>query len=209
MKPEMIEPMRPNPFDDLKVFLTPPEWPSVAFWMLLAASLAIAFTVWLRGPDERTAKHLARYVLRVAMGLMWWQQSLWKIPPNFDGLRFWMQQMVDHGAIQAQSDFVRDVALPDIASFGPAVFGIEISIAALLMLGVFTRLAGILGAVMAINLWLGLYSAPNEWPWTYGFLAVIQITYIIDPPGRSLGIDRLRRLRWNTQIRGRTAGIVS
>ena len=44
---------------------------------------------------------------------------------------------------------------------------------------------------MAINLWLGLYNAPGEWPWTYMFLVVLQLIYLIDPPGRSLGIDAL------------------
>jgi len=48
---------------------------------------------------------------------------------------------------------------------------------------------------MAINLWLGLYSAPNEWPWTYGFLVIIQSHYILDPPGRSLGVDAILRQR--------------
>jgi hypothetical protein len=44
---------------------------------------------------------------------------------------------------------------------------------------------------MAINLWLGLYNAPGEWPWTYMFLVVLQLIFVINPPGRSLGIDAL------------------
>jgi hypothetical protein len=48
-----------------------------------------------------------------------------------------------------------------------------------------------LGALMAINLWLGLYNAPGEWPWTYMFLVVLQLIFLINPPGRSLGIDAL------------------
>ena len=44
---------------------------------------------------------------------------------------------------------------------------------------------------MAINLWLGLYNAPNEWPWTYMFLVVLQLIFLINPPGRSIGIDAL------------------
>jgi uncharacterized membrane protein YphA (DoxX/SURF4 family) len=187
--------MRPHPLADLDLFLTNTAWPTGAFWAALLASVVVAISNWRRDPEQRTAKHLGRYVLRVLMGLMWWQQALWKTPPNYDGLRFWMQQMVDHAAIQAQSDFVGNVVLPEIAVFGPMLFGVELLIGVLLMLGVFTRLAGFLGALLAINLWLGLYSAPNEWPWTYGFLIVIQVTCIIDPPGRSLGIDAMRRRR--------------
>ena len=48
---------------------------------------------------------------------------------------------------------------------------------------------------MALNLWLGLYSAPNEWPWTYAFLAILQLGFLIDPPGRSLGADALLHRR--------------
>ena len=68
---------------------------------------------------------------------------------------------------------------------------IEVAIAVSLILGVFTRAGAALGALMAINLWLGLYNAPGEWPWTYMFLVVIQLLFVINPPGRSLGIDAL------------------
>ena len=48
---------------------------------------------------------------------------------------------------------------------------------------------------MGLNLWLGLYSADNEWPWTYMFLVMIQAWFVIDPPGRVLGADALLRHR--------------
>jgi hypothetical protein len=35
---------------------------------------------------------------------------------------------------------------------------------------------------MAINLWLGLYRSPAEWPWTYFFLMVIQIMFRVHRP---------------------------
>jgi hypothetical protein len=35
---------------------------------------------------------------------------------------------------------------------------------------------------MAINLWLGLYHSRGEWPWTYFFLIVIQLLFVIDGP---------------------------
>ena len=51
---------------------------------------------------------------------------------------------------------------------------------------------------MAINLWLGLYNAPGEWPWTYMFLVVLPLIFLIDPPGRSLGVDALAWRREGT-----------
>jgi len=44
---------------------------------------------------------------------------------------------------------------------------------------------------MAINLWLGLYRSPAEWPWTYFFLIVVQIMLLVQRPGRSLGLDAI------------------
>ena len=92
---------------------------------------------------------------------------------------------------QLQSVLVRDLVLPDIAVFGPLVYAIEVAIAVSLILGVVTRLGAALGALMAINLWLGLYNAPGEWPWTYMFLVVLQLIFLLNPPGRSLGVDAL------------------
>ena len=60
------------------------------------------------------------------MGAMWWQQTLWKIPPNFDGLKFWMQQEADHAAIALQGALVRDIVLPNLAVFGPLVYLVEL-----------------------------------------------------------------------------------
>jgi uncharacterized membrane protein YphA (DoxX/SURF4 family) len=90
-----------------------------------------------------------------------------------------------------QSVHVRDIVLPNIAVFGPLVYAIEVAIAVSLILGLLTRLSAALGALMAINLWLGLYNAPGEWPWTYMFLVVLQLLFFMDPPGRSIGFDAL------------------
>ena len=185
MKPE------PNAATDLIAFLTKQEWTTPVFWALLVASLAIAFAAWRQNPGQRSGRHVGIWLLRSAMGVMWWQGSLWKIPPNYDGLVFWMKQIVDHAAIPLQSQLVNQLVLPNIAVFGPAVYATEAAIAVSLLLGLLTRFGAMLGLLMAVNLWLGLYSAPNEWPWTYGFLIVIQALFVIDPPGRSLGLDAL------------------
>jgi uncharacterized membrane protein YphA (DoxX/SURF4 family) len=126
---------------------------------------------------------------------MWWQQTLWKIPPNFDGLKFWMQQEADHAAIILQGALVRDLVLPNLAVFGPLVYLVELAIGVSLLLGLFSRAGALLGLLMGLNLWLGLYSADNEWPWTYMFLTMIQALFVIDPPGRVLGADALLRHR--------------
>ena len=183
--------MRPNPAYDVLGFLTKPAWPTALFWLLLIGSCVIAAIVIMRQPGQRTVRDVATWLLRFIVGVMWWQQSLWKIPPNYDGLIYWMKQMVDHAAIPLQSELVAHIVLPNIAVFAPLVYLTEVGIGISLMLGLCSRLGALAGVGMAVNLWLGLYSAPGEWPWTYFFLVVIQLLFLLDPPGRSLGVDVL------------------
>jgi len=63
------------------------------------------------------------------------------------------------------------------------------------MLGVFVRLFGIIGALQILNLWLGLYSAPGEWPWTYFFPLVLMLIFAAHHYGRSLGLDAIMMRR--------------
>jgi hypothetical protein len=78
---------------------------------------------------------------------------------------------------------------------------VELAIAVSLLLGLLSRAGALLGLLMGLNLWLGLYSAPGEWPWTYMFLVMIQAWFVIDPPGRMLGLDVLLHRRAATGAR--------
>ena len=151
--------MRPNPLTDALAFLVETDkfWFTVIFWLLLLGSVAAALQAWRTDSAQRSARHICIGVLRFIVGCMWWQQSLWKIPPHYDwGLIHWMQEMVEHASTELQSVLVRDLVLPNISVFGPLVYAIEAAIATSLILGLFTRLGAALGALMAINLWLGL-----------------------------------------------------
>jgi hypothetical protein len=63
------------------------------------------------------------------------------------------------------------------------------------MLGVFMRLLRHIGALQILNLWLGLYSAPGEWPWTYFFLLVVMLIFAAHHYGRRLGLDAIMMRR--------------
>ncbi|HVB15264.1 MAG TPA: hypothetical protein VNF04_01900 [Stellaceae bacterium] len=193
--------MNPNPVTDIIVFLTRPGGTTIVFWLLLIASLLIAIYAFATRPEQRRAGHVARWLIRLLVGAMWWQQSLWKLPPYYTdqpkqpfgttGLAYWMKLMGQHAAIPAQADFVNHIVLPHFYLFAPVVYGLEVVTGASLMLGAGVRLFGILGALQILNLWLGLYSAPGEWPWTYFFLFLLQLIFAIDLYGRSLGVDAI------------------
>jgi len=102
-----------------------------------------------------------------------------------------MGLMGKHAAIPLQADFVNNIVLPHFYLFAPIVYTIEVLTGVSLMLGVFVRLFAIIGALQILNLWLGLYSAPGEWPWTYFFLLLLQLMFAVHCYGRSLGVDAI------------------
>jgi uncharacterized membrane protein YphA (DoxX/SURF4 family) len=197
--------MKRTPITDVWGFLTEPSWTTAVFWLLLIGSAVIAARAWTSQPAQRSPARLGDWLLRLVIGAMWWQQSLWKLPPYYTddptapfgttGLAFWMGQMAKYAPFELQARLVQDVVLAHFYLFAPLVYLTEVGIGVSLMLGLLTRLGGLAGFLMALNLWAGLYVAPGEWPWTYAFLVVIQAVYTLHPPGRSLGVDALLRAR--------------
>jgi len=183
--------MNPNPFSDMIMFLVQPGWTTSIFWVLLVASAAIAVYVYRTIPGQRSAEHVGNWAFRLLIGCMWWQQSLWKLPPDYTGLAYWLGQMGKHAAIPLQADFVNQVVLPHLYLFAPAVYVAEVLTAVSLILGLFVRVWALIGAAQILNLWLGLYSAPGEWPWTYFFLLILMSVFALHRYGRSLGLDAL------------------
>ena len=202
--------MRTNPISDVLDFLTRGEWTSYVFWLLIIASVAIAVVNLVRDSSQRSGLHLWNWLTRFFIGAMWWQQSLWKLPPTYTnnpdgsgGLRYWMDEMAKWASTGLQRNFVKHLVLPHFYFFAPQVYFAEVLIAVTLILGLFSRLGAFIGALMAINLWLGLYRSPAEWPWTYFFLIVIQIMLLVRRPGHSLGLDAiLMRYQQESSDRG-------
>jgi hypothetical protein len=179
--------MTENPISDLIEFLTDRNWPTPVFWLLVIASIAIAVQAWRRFPEQRDFSHLAQWAFRFVMGGFWWQQTLWKLPPTFaqdpanpltTGLAYWMSQIGKYSAIPLQGEIFSNIVLPHFYVFAPIVYAAEV------VVGI-----SLFGALQILNLWLGLYNAPGEWPWTYFFLLVLQMMFALHCYGRSLGID--------------------
>jgi hypothetical protein len=199
--------MRTNPFYDSWLFLIGSTDDHqklgalayvfiILFPLLIVASLWIAWTNWREDETQRSGTNLATWFCRVLVGCMWFQGFLWKLPlPISEGFQFWTGQMVDNAAFEFHRALAKNVYVPYLQVIQPLVFLAELSFATSLILGIGVRLFGVLGTVFALHLWLGLYVHPNEWPWTYVFLAVIMTLFAAHAAGRSLGADALLRRR--------------
>jgi uncharacterized membrane protein YphA (DoxX/SURF4 family) len=166
-------------------------WTTIAFDLLLLAGIILAIWVSRRYPEQRTVYSVWTWLARTVMGAMWWQQVIWKVPPNYGGLRFWTSEMVKYSSTDLQRAFVSNVVLAHFNFFAPQVFAIEVVISVTLLLGFWSRFGSLLGVLMAVNLSQGLYRSAGEWPWQYVFLIIVMVQFFLVPPGRSLGVDTI------------------
>jgi hypothetical protein len=194
--------MRTNPFYDAWLFITGQTDDhatsgvglllTVLFLALLAASIWIARRNWQQDPAQRTKEHLATWFMRVMIGAMWYQGSLWKLPlPVSGGLQYWTNEMAQYAAFGWHRTLVPSVYLPLLPIINPLVYLTELSLAVAFILGFMVRPMGVVGMLFVAHLWLGLYHHPAEWPWLYIFLIFVQGFFVLDSAGKSLGLDAL------------------
>lgn len=199
--------MRTDPFSDSLQFLignTPDHdalgWAKyllvALYWALLLSSMAVAARVWQRVPMQDDGRTVAIWLMRLMIGTMWFQGSIWKLPlPVSGGFRYWTEQLVEHSWLPAHASLVKDVLLPNIQVLDPVVWMTELLLATSFMLGIGVRFAGMVSAAFTANLWIGLYHRGDEWPWNYVFLVFLSLFFVLDRAGEKLGIDALRRER--------------
>jgi len=204
-----------NPFSDALQFLVRPGWTTAVYWLLVLGSIGIAIYAWRSIASQRSWCNVGDWLCRFFIGSMWWQQTLWKLPPLYtdnpsdptnSGLHYWMMREGQSAAIALQADFVNHIVLPHFSLFAPIVYALEVLTALSLILGVFVRLWGLIGALQILNLWLGLYNAEGEWPWTYFFLLVLMVIFALHRYGRRLGLDAIIVER---RASGRMSGVLS
>jgi uncharacterized membrane protein YphA (DoxX/SURF4 family) len=167
------------------------------FLALMLASVVIAVKNWREDPSQRTGAHLGTWFVRVAVGGMWFQGMLWKLPlPVSGGLQYWTGQMANRAAFAFHRQLVTELYLPYLNILNPIIFLAEFTFAVSLILGLGVRLVSTLAIIFVLHLWLGIYRPgdPAEWPWSYIFLAIVMFMFALHAAGRSLGLDAwLRR----------------
>jgi uncharacterized membrane protein YphA (DoxX/SURF4 family) len=152
---------------------------------------------------------------RIVYGILWWQQSRWKVPSDDFGRRsggglwYWVQQEIQYPTVSAYKQFLVDVMIPHWTFFGWMTLCTETFIAVTLVLGFATRLGALVAIGMAANITVGILSVPHEWGWTYVMLITLPALFLLTDAGRSVGLDAfvaprlaassrrgIRALRW-------------
>jgi uncharacterized membrane protein YphA (DoxX/SURF4 family) len=121
---------------------------------------------------------------------------------NGQGLYHWITQEARYGnwLLPFYGDLIKNLALPNWQLVGWLTFFMETFIAASLILGLLSRLGGLVSVVQGLNLFLGLSMAPNEWYWTYLMLVTLGFIFMITGPGRKWGLDAALRPRLREQV---------
>lgn len=162
---------------------------------LLLAGIAVAFRNWQEDSAQRIGGHLGIWlvlVLSAACGSRACCENCRSRCPTVCNTE--PNRKRRHAAFEFHRTFMKDFVLPHVTIFGPIVFLAELAFAASMMVGLAVRFVGVLAIAYVLQLWLGLYGTPSEWPWTYMFLAMLMFLFVVEGAGRSLGFDAwLRR----------------
>jgi uncharacterized membrane protein YphA (DoxX/SURF4 family) len=183
---------------------------------------AAALATGVRVEDQQTHIWPVR-IVSVIIGIMWFEQILWKLPwnsfvaageppngvepnpnptaeqpgpylDNGHGAYHWMVQGARFGTL-GYNELIKNLALPNWQIIAWLTFLAETTIAILLILGLLSRLGGLLALFQSVNLYLAISQHPEEWHWTYVFLAALSFIFLMTGPGRWWGLDRWLRPR--------------
>ncbi len=104
-----------------------------------------------------------------------------------------MEQEAQHAAFAFHREFVTSVLLPNFTLVNVIAFLAEMGMAASFILGFGVRFFSLVAMLFATQLYFGLYTQPNEWPWEFIFIIMIAGLFLLHAAGRSLGLDAMLR----------------
>jgi thiosulfate dehydrogenase (quinone) large subunit len=128
--------------------------------------------------------------IRIVVGLLWLENAAWKVPNSFTGsFRKYTESAVDHEVFGPYAYFIKNIALKHFTAFGWLTMLTETLIGALLIFGIFTRFASLLGVMASLAITLSVLHYENEWPWSYYLMIAAHLALFALDAGRIGGID--------------------
>ncbi|MHB8628962.1 MAG: TQO small subunit DoxD [Aggregatilineales bacterium] len=169
--------------------------------------IGLIIQVVLPRPGSTSANRTSETIfglVRVMVATLWFTQLLWKLPwanfgcaagalvpaANTGGLCDWLGKEIASPRYPLYKDFLTGFISPNLSWLAFLIVGGEAFVCFSLMTGFLTRLGGLVGALMAINLFIGLTAVSGEWDWTYLMLPLVNAIFII-VGGRFIGLDAL------------------
>ena len=134
-------------------------------------------------------------LFRIAFGFLYLDMTLQKAPwVVTEGHRFgWLyghiEKEIAHPTFGWYKALLANVVLPNFTFFGMLTFLTELALGLALVLGLFTRLAGLGGFLWQVNIALGSYNLPGEWFWIWPLLTLPQFCFAVSGAGRIWGLD--------------------
>ncbi len=153
---------------------------------------------------QNRANEIIFGLIRVCVATLWFTQLLWKLPwnnygcvpgalvpaANTSGLGDWIGKEIASPRYTLYKDFLTGFISPNLNWLAFLIVGGEAFVCFSLMTGFLTRLGGLVGLLMGINLFIGLTAVPGEWDWTYLMLPLVNAIFIV-VGGRFVGLDAL------------------
>ena len=137
--------------------------------------------------------------IRVALGIFWLLQLEWKPPPTFGcpgaGFCFWLDQEIQYPLIPLYADFLSAVVRPNAILVGWVTTLVEVAIGLSFVFGVLTRLGGLVGTLWSLNLLIGLAVVPNEQPYYYMLMILLNLVFFVIGASGQFSVDRARHWR--------------
>jgi len=104
-------------------------------------------------------------LFRIAYGVLFLDMAFQKAPwINYGWLEGFIQKEIANPAFGWYAAFLQHVVVPHFSLFGLQTFVIELALGVALFFGIFTRLAGVGGFLWQVNIALGAFNVPGEWP---------------------------------------------
>jgi hypothetical protein len=116
-----------------------PETKAVAQEKHMSASPALVLS-------ERSLMLMA--LMRIFVGLLWFQQLAWKMPPSFRGLRGYVESEAHHTFIPGYSAILTNVFLTHFLLLGTGVWVAELLVGISFFFGLFTRFGALLALLV-------------------------------------------------------------